>query len=278
MGVASMLQGAPLIDVVPLALASLLLLGGNSPASGQNRNQGYTKPAGTASPPASTRSQVGSTRTQPVGTPSGGKGGVRPGGGKGGTPVHTGSGGGSDTGAIAAGAIGAAIVGVSLFEHLHHAHGQDEGHTVQRLSLTLRYPEDWQQNPRLNLDDDPISFNNFGSSYVRGGIIPPGGADIDVARFPVANRQVSEVIASELADADNKTIDSHTFKVDGQKATRVFYTDVYAPNFSYTNVAIYLARADGLYKFFLTYHQGDSHEKNFNDDFEYILKSVRFQH
>jgi hypothetical protein len=287
MGVVSMLQRAPLVT----ALFASLLLASIPSASGQNRNSDQsTTPAGTTSTPAP-RTQSGSTGTAPTGTkPTGntgtrgnpsrgntaGNSGSRSGGGRTTTPGRTGSSGGNG-GAVAVGAIGAAVAGVALFEHLHHAHVQDEGQTVQRLSLTLRYPSDWKLNPRLNLQDDPISFNNFNNSYLQGGIIPPGGADIDVALFTGAKRPVSELIAAELPDADQKTIDSHIYKVDGQKGTRVFYTDIYAPNFAYTNVVVYLPHGTELYKFFLTYHQGDSNEKNFNDDFEYILKSVRFQ-
>jgi hypothetical protein len=212
--------------------------------------------------------------TVPIG--GAGNGRTQPGKDTTGNPAHSSSGG-SNTGAIVGGAAGAAAAGVALFEFLHHAHAQDSGQPVERLKLTLHYPGDWQLNPRLNLEDDPISFNTFNSAYLRGGIIPPGGADIDIARFPVENRPVPELIASELSDTEEKTIDSHSYRIDGQAGTRVFYTDVYAPSFVYKNIVVYVARADGLYKFFLTYHQGDPHEKSFNDDFDHILKSVRFQ-
>jgi hypothetical protein len=190
---------------------------------------------------------------------------------------RVGSGGSSHAGAIAGGAIGTAAAGIGIFELLHHAHAPNSGQALQRLGLSLDYPEDWQLNPRLNLQEDPINFNNFNSSYLRGGIIPMGGADIDIAYFPSMNSHVPELISSELADTSEKKVDEHTYKIDGKKGTRVFYTDVYARGFTYKNIAIYVPREDGLYKFFLTYHEGDPHEKAFNDDFEHILKSVRFQ-
>jgi hypothetical protein len=209
-----------------------------------------------------------------------GNGGSKGGGrGTGTTTVtpHPKSGGGSNAGAIAGGALAGAALGIGLFKALHHPHAENSGQTVQRLGVSVRYPEDWKINPRLSLQEDPINFNNFNSSYLEGGIIPMGGADIDIAYFPGVNGPVPELVSGELADADEKQIDEHTYKIGGRKGTRVFYTDVYTRGFAYKNVAVYVPHEDGLYKFFLTYHQGDPNENAFNEDFEHILKSVRFE-
>jgi hypothetical protein len=287
-----------------------LLLTGAAGARGQSENQnpnGTSPPTySTTVPPNSGTTKPGSTGTNPAGSnpnPTGTKPtttttGKRPGGGtqygtgttipgrgKGGpsrgSTMSTGghSGGGGHTGAIAGGAIGAAAVGIGIFEaiHAHAAHAANSGPELQRLGLSLHYPEDWQLNPRLNMEDDPISFNNFNSSYLRGGIIPMGGADIDIAYFPGVRSPAPQLIASELSDTNQRQIEEHTYKIGGKNGTRVFYTDVYARGFTYKNIAIYVPHEDGLYKFFLTYHEGDSHEKAFTDDFEHILKSVRFE-
>ena len=224
-----------------------------------------------------TRSQtLNQNSGKPTGSPTTGTSIYRNPKGRNPTPAHTTSGGGH-TGAIVGGTAGAAAAGIALYELLHHAHPPESGKSVERLNLTLRYPEDWQLNQRLNLRDDPISLNNFNSSYLRGGIIPVGGADIDVARFPATSSAVSELIASDLSDADEMRIDPHSYRVGGRQGTRVLYSDTYTPSFAYENVAIYVSASDGLYKFFLTYHRGDPHRKGFNEDFEYLLKSVRFQ-
>lgn len=285
-----------------VGIAALLLAGTagavNQP---QDQNPNGTSPRGTYSttvPPNSGTTKPGSTDTNPnpTGTkkpttttttgkrPTGGTvtgRGTVPGRGKVGSTSpgghRTGSGGGGHTGAIAGGAIGAAAAGIGIFEALHHAHVANSGPALQRLGLSLHYPEDWQLNPRLNLEDDPISFNNFNSSYLRGGIIPMGGADIDIAYFPGVRSPAPQLIASELPDTNQRQIEEHTYKIGGKNGTRVFYTDVYAKGFTYKNIAIYVPHEDGLYKFFLTYHEGDPHEKAFTDDFEHILKSVHFE-
>jgi hypothetical protein len=293
-----------------VALTAVLLISTSSTfGQSQNQNPPTTSPSNppttppvavysTDVPSSSTKPnppKTGSTTgKRPTGTTIGSTTGKRPGSTTGtsgersgstgsratNTPVgapRAGSGGGSNAGAIAGGAIGAAALGISLFKSLHHAHAPNSGSELERLGLTLRYPEDWQLNPRLNLQEDPINFNNFNSSYLRGGIIPMGGADIDIAYFASVTSPVPELISSELADTNEKQIDDHTYHIGGKKGTRVFYTDVYARGFTYKNIAIYVPREYGLYKFFLTYHEGDPHEKDFNDDFEHILKSVRFQ-
>jgi len=252
-------------------LLSIVVVAGNLPSSSQNPDSnngavpGTVKrpPAGTAGSAAGTKGRTGST--------AGGDGGTTTG-----TGGHTGSDG-DHTGAIVGGSIGAAAAGIALYELLHHPHPDGTGSKVERIGLTLQYPEDWKLNPRLNLKEDPISFNNFNSSYLQGGIIPMGGADIDIAYFPGVHRPVADILKSELADTDKMEIDRHAFRIDGHDGTRVSYTDVYAPGFAYENIAIYLPQKDGIYKFFLTYHQGDPHTKGFHDDFEHILKSVRFQ-
>jgi hypothetical protein len=54
-------------------------------------------------------------------------------------------------------------------------------------------------------------------------------------------------------------IDNQAYKIGGRKRTRVRYTDVYALGFVYKNIAIYVPREEGLYKFFLTNRECDSH-------------------
>ncbi len=294
-----MWQGTPWKSAV--AVLTALLVAGASPVFSQSQNSQSQNPNPTdqrtpvPGPPSTTDQPNpvvtkpkpprikpplrdptrGPTGQQPVGTT--GTGGRNTGStGRGSTtgvvPPHHTTGGGGNGGAIAA-----AITGIGLFESLHREHVANSGQRLERLGLSLRYPEDWQLNPRLNLQEDPINFNNFNSSYLRGGIIPMGGADIDIAYFPSVNGPVPELISNELADTNEKRMDEHTYQIGGKKGTRVFYTDVYARGFTYKNVAVYVPREDGLYKFFLTYHEGDQHEKAFNDDFEHILKSVRFE-
>jgi hypothetical protein len=278
-----------LVVLVTVLLVSTWQAFGQSPNQDPNRpatQPGDVSTTHQSSPGKTTSNSPGrgrgpTTVGRPGGTTGndGGRAGATGGGSSntsGGRP-RTGSGGGGHAGVIAGGVIGGAVAGIGIFELLHHAHAPNSGQGLQRIGLSLHYPEDWQLNPRLSLEQDPINFNNFNSSYLRGGIIPMGGADIDIAYFPGINGPVPELISSELADTNEKQIDEHTYRIDGNKGTRVFYTDVYARGFAYRNIAVYLPREAGLYKFFLTYHDGDPHEKAFNDDFEHILKSVRFE-
>src|SRR5207249_8266684 len=84
--------------------------------------------------------------------------------------------------------IGAAIAGAAIaadwWKHHHdHATNPQPGRNLQKNGLTLRYSPDWHLNPAVP-EGGPISLNTFNSQYLQGGIIPAGGADIDVAYLP----------------------------------------------------------------------------------------------
>jgi hypothetical protein len=229
----------------------------------------HPNPTGPSTAPGGTQPNGGKGRTGGTTTTATGEGGVAPVG----NPRVSNSG--LNPAVVAATA--AAAVGIATFIKLHHSHAENSGATVKRLGLSLHYPEDWQLNPRLTLEQDPISFNNFNSSYLGGGIIPLGGADIDIAYFPGVRVTPQMLIASELSDATDKRLEDRPYKINGKNGMRVLYTDRYTRGFTYKNVAVYVPQEDGLYKFFLTYHDGDEKEKDFNDDFEHILKSVHFE-
>jgi hypothetical protein len=159
----------------------------------------------------------------------------------------------------------------------HHLHvpNPDAGQTLQRSGLTFRFPPDWQLNPAVP-EGGPISLNTFNSQYLQGGIIPAGGADIDIAYFPGPSGSVQQIMAEDLADAEEEAIDPRGFLVGGTNGRRVSYTDTYTPNLVYKTIAVYVPAGAGLYKFYLTYHKGDPQEAQFIADYERILQSVRF--
>lgn len=194
-------------------------------------------------------------------------------------PTPSGSRGGISTGeaiGIGAGvAVGTALVAEWWKHHHEHASNQEAGQTLQRNGLTLRCPPDWQPNPAVP-EGGPISLNTFNSQYLRGGIIPSGGADIDISYLPSPNLSLQQIMAMDLEDAEDQFMDPNRYRVAGDNGTRISYTDTYTPGLAYRSVVVYVPRGAGLYKFFLTYHKGDSHEAQFIADFENILKSVRF--
>lgn len=191
---------------------------------------------------------------------------------------HGSSGGGISTGqAVGIGAaIAGAAVAVDWWKHHHdHAGDAEAKQTVQKNGLTLRYPSDWQLNSAVP-ENGPISLNTFNSRYLQGGVIPAGGADIDVAYLPSPNGSLEQIMAVDLEDAEEQSVDRRRFHVAGLDTTTVSYTDTYTPDLIYRNTVAYVPKAGGLYKFFLSYHKGDPQERQYMADFEQILKSVKF--
>jgi hypothetical protein len=173
-------------------------------------------------------------------------------------------------------AAGAAAAAEWWKNHQQHSGDAQGGQSLQRSGLKLRYPPDWQLNAAVP-EEGPISLNNFKSQYSeRGGIMPPGGAEIDISYLPGASGSMKQIMTADLEDSEEQTIDQPRFQVGGVKATRASYTDTFAPGLVYRTVVVYVPRGGGLYKFFLTYHKGDPWEAPFVADFEQILKSVHF--
>jgi len=182
---------------------------------------------------------------------------------------------GEKTGIGAGIAVGAAIAAEWWKQHHEHATDPEAGQTLQRNGLTLRCPPDWQLNPAVP-EGGPINLNTFKSQYLSGGIIPAGGADIDIAYLPNPSGTVQQIMAVDLEDAEEQGIDPRGFSVGGANGKRVSYTDTYTSGLVYRTTAVYVPGGAGLYKFYLTYHKGDPQEAQFISDFEQVLKSVRF--
>jgi hypothetical protein len=64
--------------------------------------------------------------------------------------------------------------------------------------------------------------------------------------------------------------------VDDRPALLLNYTDDFAAGFGYDNRAVYVAVGDTVYKFFLSYRNGDPGARNFVRDFQQVLASAHF--
>ena len=147
---------------------------------------------------------------------------------------------------------------------------------VSAKGLFFNYPSspEWQLFSRPLEVGGPIALNNFGNAYLNGGVSPLGGAEIDITSIDLPNVPLSNFIDKELVDA---TVESQTtIIVDGVTATKVVYTDIFSPILVYKNISVYVAHQSLLYKFYLSYHDGDPLEDSFITDFQQVLDSVQF--
>jgi hypothetical protein len=142
------------------------------------------------------------------------------------------------------------------------------------FSLNFPSSSEWQLDSHAIELCGPIALNNFGNVYIQGGIIPSGGAAIDITAIPLPSITLPEFITKELIDS---TIESQTaISVAGSPATRVVFSDTYTPSLTYKTIVVYIPNQAQLYKFYISYRSGDSLEDEFITAFQQVLDSVKF--
>src|SRR5262249_15619766 len=141
---------------------------------------------------------------------------------------------------------------------------------VRANGVSLHYPAGWAMNQQVLQLGGPIALRNF-SAYLRGGIIPGGGAEIEITHVPQSTQPLDAIVKSELG------IEGTPQAVDGQAAVRAFYVDDFAPGLSYESIAVYSFHDNLLYKFFLSYRAGDPQKQNFINNFDEVIASTHFQ-
>jgi hypothetical protein len=146
--------------------------------------------------------------------------------------------------------------------------------SVVQTPLILAIPPGFQANSAVITQGGPIALNNFGNHYQEGGIIPAGGAEIDVTSLHLPHPPLDNFIANELEGAT--IVSSNSVVIAGSSGTEVVYTDSYTPTLTYKNIAVYVPHAGLLYKFYLSYRAGDSLEGQFVTAFQQILSSIQF--
>jgi hypothetical protein len=94
--------------------------------------------------------------------------------------------------------------------------------------------------------------------------------------MPKPAGSVQQLLSADLSGSDDLKIADTAFSIDGLKATRASYSDSFKGYQAHATVAVYVEHGSGLYKFFLTYHEGEAWGPGFESDFDDILKSVKF--
>jgi hypothetical protein len=134
---------------------------------------------------------------------------------------------------------------------------QNGGGLVESRGVRARVPAGWSSNQNLIAAAGPIAFTNFAGTYLRGGILPPGGAEIEITsiRLPA---DVPGFIRNELRGTTLEPL--RPFSDSGKVGTQAAYTYDVAAGAIQRNVAIYIPRGAVLYKFYLSYWNGDRNE------------------
>lgn len=140
--------------------------------------------------------------------------------------------------------------------------------------LFLTIPAAFAVNPRPLAVGGPLSLNTFQSVYQQGGVIPAGGAQIDIVGALLPEPPLSSYVARELEGSTD--VSTSTQIVSGVSCIRASFTDAYTPVLNYKTSAVYCPSGNVLYKFHLSYHAGDSNESYFLSNFQQVLNNAKF--
>ena len=135
-------------------------------------------------------------------------------------------------------------------------------------SFSLDYPGSWVASTTSF-----FSLNNFGGKYQNGGMIPVGGAEIDVVTTTVYS-SVSEIMTTELMSATN--VATSTVTLDNIVCKKAVYDNSYATGFPSDDTSIYCLRGSELWKIYFSYHAGDPAAQEYVSDFSMVLNSIKF--
>jgi hypothetical protein len=110
------------------------------------------------------------------------------------------------------------------------------------------------------------------SAYDEGGVLPKGGAAINILKWPLAS--VEQTIQKDLIGVEIQSRDS--IRVGGEKADRVFSKISFPGGTFQKEIGIYLIHNSVLYKIFFTYWEGDQKESQFLTTFNTFLSTFKF--
>jgi hypothetical protein len=149
--------------------------------------------------------------------------------------------------------------------------GQAAPVRVESRGASVRVPADWNCNDRLLAAGGPIACTSFTGPYANGGLLPPGGAEIEITSVP-RPLALDSYARGELKGA--KDLKFQETSSAGRLALRASYTDEVAPGISAATVIYYVAQGNRLYKFYLTYWSGDTHEREFGATLETVVREA----
>ena len=136
------------------------------------------------------------------------------------------------------------------------------------LGVTFTYPLGWTVGR-----DDPFELDTFEHAYEGGGIIPMGGAEIDMAKTSL-DTSLDAFVKANLVSA---TISSTgTIPVGGVSCTEVFYKNTFAPGVGSQNVAVFCPKAGSVLEIYLSYRAGDPKWQDHVTGLNHILASLQF--
>jgi hypothetical protein len=155
------------------------------------------------------------------------------------------------------------------------AAGQNQnGGFAESRGVRVQVPPGWSINRNLIAAAGPVALTNFGGVYLRGGILPPGGAEIEVTsiRLPA---DLQGFVRNELRGTVLDPV--RPFSDSGKVGLQAAYTFDLSAGAVEKNVAIYIPRGAVLYKFYLSYWNGDRNEANLINTLGRVVREAQLR-
>ena len=148
------------------------------------------------------------------------------------------------------------------------------GTWVEARGARVHVPNGWSYNERLVAASGPVNMTNFGGTYAAGGLLPPGGAEIEVTSVPAPPNLV-DYIKRELKPAK---VDKLQEMVAGEKSgIQASYVESISAGASLKTVVSYISHGAMLYKFYLSYWSGNRNEQGLAAAYEQVVKEAQLR-
>ncbi len=139
--------------------------------------------------------------------------------------------------------------------------------------VQVSVPAGWQWNAAVTNAGGPIAIDNFNHAHSSGGVVPPGGAEIEITRGQPLEGTLGSIIREETAGTSEAS--TRELTAGGVDAVRVAHQDSFGPNLRYSVVTYYMVKNGMLYKFYLNHHAGDPKGPDFVQTFDRLVAGAR---
>lgn len=156
-----------------------------------------------------------------------------------------------------------------------------DSQAVQKVTLVTRavgieihHPDRWTPNQNILNDGGPLILNNFSSKYLAGGIIPNGGAEIAVHSQPKSGYSIEENVRSDAEGAELLKEELIVSALTDRQIMLRTYLERYTEHLVLERSVVYVQRDGHIYRFSISYNNGDKKKEDYKKDFKSIVASA----
>ena len=145
---------------------------------------------------------------------------------------------------------------------------------LSALGVSFDRPVGWHLNPFFLVAGGYVELNNFSNAYIHGGIIPPGGAVIDVGEDDSPTPSLTTLAKGEARQEDAVIDSTLDVLVSGASALEVFKHHTFREDGDLKMIDIYVLHRPVRYR--LRLHCWSDDPVDHVKTFEAFWRSVRF--